>query len=96
MVVIRLSRRGAKHNPKYRVTVADSRRSAKGRFIEIIGHYDPLSKDKKPVINQAKYHDWISKGAKPSRTVENLYKKTQKTKENEKQEMTNQKKGKEG
>ena len=75
MVVIRLTRKGAKHNPKYRVAVADSRRSAKGRFIEIIGHYDPFSKDKRPVINSQKYLDWISKGAKPSRTVESLYKK---------------------
>ena len=84
MVVIRLARRGAKHNPKYRVAVADSRRSAQGRFIEIIGHYDPLSKDKTPVINSEKYTSWIAKGAKPSRTVENLYKKTQNQKEQQK------------
>lgn len=83
MVVIRLARRGARHNPKYRVMVADSRRSAQGRFIEIIGHYDPLSKDKKPVIDSKKYESWIAKGAKPSQTVANLYKKTQKPKEQE-------------
>lgn len=91
MVVIRLARRGSKHNPKYRVAVADSRRSATGRFIEIIGHYDPLSKDKKPVINQEKYESWIGKGAKPSQTVESLYKKTQNINKSTKQENTNQK-----
>lgn len=95
MVVIRLARRGDRHNPKYRVAVADSRRSARGRFIEIIGHYDPLSKDKKPVINQEKYQAWISKGARPSQTVENLYKKTQKNIESTEQENTDQKGAKE-
>ena len=84
MVIIRLTRRGAKHNPKYRVAVADSRRSAQGRFIEIIGHYDPLSKDKKPVINTERYLNWLAKGAKPSRTVKDLYKKIQKPEANEK------------
>ena len=88
MVVIRLTRKGAKHDPKYRVAVADSRRSAKGRFIEVIGHYDPLSKDKRPVINSQKYIDWISKGAKPSKTVESLYKKVQ-NQEDQKKEASN-------
>ena len=91
MVVIRLSRRGAKHSPKYRVTVADSRRSAKCRFIEIIGHYDPLSKEKTAVINSEKYIHWISKGAKPSRTVASLYKKTQNPAGREKPSETVQK-----
>ena len=77
MVVIRLSRRGARHNPKYRVTVADSRQSAKGRFIEIIGHYSPLSEEKTLVIDSEKYTHWVAKGAKPSETVANLYKRMQ-------------------
>ena len=71
MVVIRLSRKGSRHSPKYRVTVADSRRSAKGRFIEAIGHYDPQIKT--PVINAEKYQSWIAKGAQASRTVRDLY-----------------------
>jgi len=75
MVVIRLSRVGSKNNPKYRVAVADSRKPLGGRFIEIIGHYDPLSKDKKPVIDKLKYEAWLKKGAKPSERVRSLFKK---------------------
>ena len=71
MVVIRLSRRGSRHNPKYRVTVADSRRSARGRFIEAIGHYDPQIKT--PFIDAKKYQNWIAEGAQASRTVRDLY-----------------------
>ena len=74
MVVIRLSRVGSKNNPKYRVNVADSRKAATGRFIEQIGHYDPL-KDKKLSIDKEKYESWIKKGAQPSQTVKSLYKK---------------------
>ena len=45
----------------------------KGRYIELIGHYDPLSKDKKAVIDRTKYEDWVKKGAKPSQRVQNLF-----------------------
>ena len=79
MVVIRLSRVGATNNPKYRVTVADSRNSAKGRFIDQIGFYDPLSKDKKMTIDKEKYESWLQKGAQASRTVKSLFSKLNKT-----------------
>ena len=69
MLVIRLARKGYKHNPTYRVVVADSRRSVKGRFIELIGHFDPFLKDKKAVIDKEKYHSWLKKGAQPSQRV---------------------------
>ena len=77
MVVIRLSRGGKKHKPNYRVTVADSRRSAKGRFIEIIGQYDLFGKDKKAPLKLEieKYKKWVEQGAQPSRTVRSLVKK---------------------
>lgn len=77
MVVIRLSRCGTRHKPKYRVTVADSRRSAKGRFIEIIGQYDSFGKDKKKSfqVDIEKYKEWIAKGAQPSQTLRSLVKK---------------------
>ena len=77
MVVVRLSRCGAKHRPQYRVTVADSRRSAKGRFIEIIGQYDSTRKEKKEAfkIDVEKYKKWLSQGAKPSQTLRSLVKK---------------------
>ena len=74
MVVIRLKRVGVKHNPCYRVSVADSRRAATGKSIEIIGHYSPLGK-KNFHINKDRYAHWVSQGAKPSLTVKNLFKK---------------------
>lgn len=87
MVVIRLARTGSKHNPSYRVTVADQRAAVRGRFIEVIGHYHPLSKDKTALIDREKYDNWVKKGAQPSRVVANLYKKL-KTKEEGKSDGT--------
>ena len=77
MVVIRLSRCGARHRPKYRVTVADSRRSAKGRFIEIIGQYNSTGQEKKEAfkVDIEKYKKWVVQGAKPSQTLRSLVKK---------------------
>ncbi len=77
MVVIRLSRYGMKHKPRYRVTVADSRRSATGRFIEIIGQYNVFEKDKKKAlqVDIEKYKKWVAKGAQPSKTLRSLVKK---------------------
>ena len=77
MVVIRLARCGARHRPRYRVAVADSRRPATGRFIEIIGYYNPFEEDKKKAffLNTEKYKKWLSQGAQASRTVCSLAKK---------------------
>ena len=74
MVVIRLARCGAKHRPKYRITVADSRRAPGGKYLDVIGHFDPLNKDLKTGLRldleMAK--SWIAKGAKPTRRVMSL------------------------
>ena len=79
MVVIRLARCGAKHRPKYRITVADSRRSAVGKYLDIIGHFDPLSKNEKTSLSidldMAK--SWIAKGAQPTRRVKSLMSKVE-------------------
>ena len=75
MVVIRLSRTSCKHKPKYRITVADSRHCLKGRFIEIIGHYNALSKDRKATLNLERYEAWVSKGAQVSPRVKSIHKK---------------------
>ncbi len=77
MVVIRLARFGASHQPKYRVVVADSRRSTTGRFIEIIGHYNAFHKDKKTgfKLNVDAYKKWLNQGAQPRQTVRSLAKK---------------------
>jgi len=70
MLRIRLSRVGKKNKAQFRVTVADARRSPTGKFIEILGHYDPHTKEK--VFKQERIEYWISKGAKPSATIHNF------------------------
>ena len=72
MVRIRLRRMGAKGQPSYRVVVADSRSPRDGRFIEIIGHYNPRLEPSEIVINKEKALAWIAKGAKPSESVYSL------------------------
>ncbi|MCM2353459.1 MAG: 30S ribosomal protein S16 [Pseudobdellovibrio sp.] len=76
MVVIRLARVGAKHDPKYRITVADSRRYVTGKFIEVLGTYIPTPKGKqtKVVLNTTKAQEWLAKGAQPSETVRHVLK----------------------
>jgi small subunit ribosomal protein S16 len=75
-VVIRLARTGAKHDPKYRITVADSRRYVTSKCIDVLGTYipSPRGKDKKVVLDLAKTKDWISKGAQPTDTVKYVIK----------------------
>jgi small subunit ribosomal protein S16 len=79
MVVIRLARMGTKHKPKYRVTVADHRRWLGGKFIEIIGSYNPFpSENEKPFIcDMEKANAWIAKGAQPTERVKSLLRKAQ-------------------
>lgn len=80
-VVIRLARTGSKHAPRYRVTVADSRRYVTGKFLEILGYYNPLAsgKDKKVELDLAKVDSWIKKGAQPTDRVKHVIKLAQKT-----------------
>lgn len=80
MVVIRLKRVGVKHNPCYRVSVADSRRAATGKSIEMIGHYSPLDKKKTFVVDKERYNYWVQQGAQPTLTVKNLFNKNNKQK----------------
>ena len=71
-VTIRLRRTGSTRRPSYRVVVADSRSPRDGRFIEIIGHYNPLTKPPTVKIYRTKAQEWIAKGAQPSNTVKRL------------------------
>jgi small subunit ribosomal protein S16 len=71
---IRLARVGSKKNPVYRVVVADSRSPRDGRFIEIIGRYNPQSDPSIIELDEAKVKDWIAKGAQPSESVRRLLK----------------------
>ena len=75
-VAIRLRREGQKNRPFYRIVVADSRKRRDGRFIEMIGTYDPLRKgDDNSLIDLAKVDAWIGKGAKASETVASIIRK---------------------
>ncbi len=73
-VKIRLRRIGAKKNPFYRIVVADSRRARDGRFIEEIGYYNPLTEPVTVKIDNEKAINWIANGARPSATVDRLFK----------------------
>lgn len=72
-VKIRLRRMGAKKNPFYRIIVADSRAARNGRFIDEIGYYDPLTEPKTVKIDNEKARQWIGNGAKPTETVDRLF-----------------------
>ena len=74
-VVIRLMRAGAKKRPFYRIVVADSRRQRDGRFVEILGYYDPMAKPYALKIDLESAKAWIAKGATPSEQVMSLLRK---------------------
>ena len=75
-VVIRLARVGAKHETKYRITVADSRRYVTGKFLDVIGYYNPTASgaEKKVTMDLVKAKEWISKGAQPTDRVKHVIK----------------------
>ena len=74
-VSIRLRREGAKNRPYYKVVVADSRSPRDGKFIEVIGTYDPKKPGHNSSLNVERAEFWISRGAQPSDTVRSLIKK---------------------
>jgi small subunit ribosomal protein S16 len=73
MVKIRLRRMGAKKQPTYRFVVADSKSPRDGRFIEILGHYNPRTEPKTLVVDETRAREWLSKGAQPSPPVRRLF-----------------------
>ena len=74
-VKIRLNRMGAKKNPFYRIVVADSRAPRDGRFIEVLGNYDPSQNPAVVNVDEKKVLDWMGKGAQLTDTVKNLFSK---------------------
>ncbi|WP_425449601.1 30S ribosomal protein S16 [Dethiothermospora halolimnae] len=72
-VKIRLKRMGAKKKPFYRIVVADSRSPRDGRFIEEIGYYNPITETKEIKIDDEKAVKWLKNGAKPTQTVDGLF-----------------------
>jgi small subunit ribosomal protein S16 len=73
-VVIRLMRAGAKKRPFYRLVAADSRRQRDGRFLEILGHYNPLTTPLELVVRKERVEEWLGHGAQPSTQVASLLK----------------------
>jgi small subunit ribosomal protein S16 len=74
-VKFRLTRFGAKKKPFYRIVVADERSPRDGRFIEKVGSYDPLKNPAQIILDKEKIQAWYEKGVRPTKTVENLFKK---------------------
>ena len=71
-VVIRLMRAGAKKRPFYRMVAADSRRQRDGRFLEILGHYNPIADPYELVVKKERVEMWIERGAQPSEQAASL------------------------
>jgi small subunit ribosomal protein S16 len=69
VLMIRLSRIGKKKHPFYRVVVTEKTRPRNGRFVEIVGTYDPLKKPAAVQLDDARVQYWLGKGAQPSDTV---------------------------
>jgi len=73
-VKIRLTRMGAKGKPFYRIVAADADYPRDGRFLEVLGNYDPKKDPAEVNIKEERVRDWLSKGAKATLTVANLLK----------------------
>ncbi len=72
MIKLRLRRMGAKKRPSYRIVAADSRSPRDGRFIEIVGTYDPITNPATINLNTERIKHWLSVGAQPSDTVRDM------------------------
>ncbi|HZT14741.1 MAG TPA: 30S ribosomal protein S16 [Gaiellaceae bacterium] len=73
-VKLRLTRVGSKKNPIYRVVAADARAPRDGRFLDIVGRYNPRTEPSTIVLDEAKVRDWLDKGAQPTEAVARLLK----------------------
>ena len=74
MVKLRLARVGSKKNPIYRIVAADQRSPRDGRFLDIVGRYNPQTNPSTIEIDEAKAKDWLGKGAQPTEAVAKLLK----------------------
>ena len=72
MLTIRLARIGKKKHPYYRVVVTEKTRPRNGRFVEIVGTYDPQKKPAAVQLDSERVQYWLGKGAQPSETVRSL------------------------
>jgi small subunit ribosomal protein S16 len=72
---MRLTRIGSKKRPYYRIVVIDKRRARNGRFLEVLGQYNPIASPVQMEINSERAQYWLSKGAQPSETVASILRK---------------------
>ena len=72
MLVIRLRRAGSKNRPFFRVVVTEAKSARDGRFVEVIGHYNPRTKPEALTVNRERLEHWLKSGARPSDTVRTL------------------------
>jgi small subunit ribosomal protein S16 len=72
MLAIRMRRAGAKNRPFFRIVVTEARTAREGRFVEVVGHYNPRTKPETLVIDRERLAHWIQVGASPSDTVRTL------------------------
>jgi len=72
MLVIRLRRAGSKNRPFFRVVVTEGKTARDGKFVEVLGHYDPRTKPETVVIDRERLAHWVGVGARPSNTVRTL------------------------
>ena len=75
MVMMRLSRIGSTKRPYYRIVVIDKRRARNGRFLEVVGQYNPIANPVQMEVNAERAQYWLSKGAMPSETVRSILQK---------------------
>jgi small subunit ribosomal protein S16 len=73
-VKLRLTRVGSKKNPVYRIVAADSRSPRDGKFLEIVGRYNPQTDPSTIEVDEEKVRAWLAKGAQPSEAVQRLLK----------------------
>ena len=73
-VKLRLTRVGSKKNPIYRIVAADSRSPRDGRFLEIVGRYNPQTEPSTIELDEDKVREWLGKGAQPTESVARLLK----------------------
>lgn len=80
MLKIKLSRLGKKKQPFYRIIINEAKSKRDGKFIDLLGTYNPMVEPKEIKLDIKKYDEWVEKGAQPTETVLNLYKKAKKQK----------------
>lgn len=74
MLVIRMRRTGAKNRPYFRIVVTESAEKRDGRFVEVLGHYNPRTKPETVELDRERLEHWLKAGARPSDTVRTLVK----------------------